>query len=54
MKSLNTLIICNFLLRCVAFICITVAAIQFDKVGVLWFYLVPFLMTVDYKKEKSK
>ena len=34
----------NSILKAVAFVCITVAAIQFNKAGVLWFYLVPAFM----------
>jgi len=51
MMSFNTVHLFNSILRAVAFICITVAAIHFGKVGVLWFYLVPMFMGIDYEKK---
>lgn len=41
--------IANILIKCVLMVCITVAAIHFNRVGVLWwFVLVPFV-GYDYK-----
>ena len=44
MSNFKVLFICNALVRAVAFICITLAAIQFNKWGILFFYLVPMFM----------
>jgi hypothetical protein len=55
MKDFKFVYLWNSLLRAVAFICITIAAIQFNKVGILWFYLVPLFMGIEYKNtEKDK
>lgn len=53
MSNFKVLFICNALVRVAAFICITVAAIFFNKVGVLWFYLVPMFMAMEYKSDKK-
>lgn len=50
---MKTRIICSCIAVVVAFICITLAAFYFEKIGVLIFYLLPFLMffAVADKKE---
>lgn len=42
-------IIANYALRAIVFICVTVAAIYFKSVGVLWWYIVPLLMSITIK-----
>lgn len=49
MKDFKFAYMWNSILRVIAFICITVAAIYFGKVGILWFYLVPMFMGIEYK-----
>lgn len=49
MSNFKVMFICNAIVRAIAFICVTVAAIQFNKIGVLWFYLIPLCMGIDYK-----
>lgn len=49
MRDFKSVYIWNSILRAVAFICITVAAIHFDKASILWFYLVPMFMGIGYK-----
>lgn len=51
MREFHTLFICNCIVRAVAFICITVAAIYFGIIGVLWFYLIPMFMGIDYHRK---
>ena len=41
---MKTRIICNCISVVVAFLCITLAAFYFDKIGLLIFYLLPFIM----------
>lgn len=53
MDYVKTAFIWNSILRMVAFICITAAAIYFGKIAVLWFYLIPMFMGVESKKEKK-
>lgn len=38
-------IICSCIAVVVAFICITLAAFYFEKIGVLLFYILPFIMS---------
>ena len=35
------------IIRSVAFICITFIAAYFQRVGILWWYIVPVLIAVD-------
>lgn len=42
-------IIANYAYRAVIFICVTIAAIYFKSVGVLWWYIVPLLMSINIK-----
>lgn len=53
MKDFKFAYMWNSILRAIAFICITVAAIHFGKVGILWFYLVPMFMGIEYKSDKE-
>lgn len=39
-------IITNIILAIVMTICITVSAIYFSKISVLWFYLLPFVIAM--------
>lgn len=49
MKDFQIVYMWNCILRAVAFICITVAAIHFGKISILFFYLVPMFMGIEYK-----
>ena len=49
MNNYKFLFLCNALVRAVAFICISLVAIQFNKWGILFFYLVPVFMGIEYK-----
>lgn len=42
----------NCSLRAVAFICITIAAMYFKEIGILWWYLLPAFMSLS-KEEKE-
>lgn len=53
MKDFKFAYMWNSILRVIAFICITVAAIYFGKVGILWFYLVPMFMGIEYKSDNE-
>lgn len=53
MKDFKFAYMWNCILRAIAFICITVAAIHFGKIGVLWFYLGPIFMSLDYTGNKK-
>ncbi len=48
MSNVKVLFICNAIVQAIAFICVTVAAISFNKWGILFFYLVPALMAMEY------
>ena len=50
---MKTLFIVSEITRMVAFICITICAIYFQRVGVLWWYIVPFLMGVSFETKKG-
>lgn len=49
MKDFQIVYMWNSILRAVAFICITVAAVHFGKISILWFYLVPKFMGIEYR-----
>lgn len=53
MKNFKGVYMWNCILRSVAFICITMASIYFGKVSVLWFYLIPMFMGIEYKTDKK-
>ena len=53
MKKFEGIYMWNCILRAVAFVCITTASIYFGKVGILWFYLVPMLMGIEYKTDEK-
>ena len=40
----------NALLRSVAFVCITVAAVHFESTSILWWYILPGLMGLTTKE----
>ena len=42
----------NALLRSVAFVCITVAAVFFESTSILWWYLVPAFMGLSASDTK--
>ena len=47
-------VVMNGLVRIAAFVCITVAAMYFQRAGILWWYLLSALMGVSWKKETIK
>lgn len=52
MDIFKIIFICNTIVRAVAFISITVAAVLLQRVGILWFYLVPaLLMDISYERK---
>lgn len=46
--------ICNSIVRVTAFVCITVAAIKFNSIPVLFFYLIPAFMGLSTESSKSQ
>lgn len=54
MKDFKVVYFFNTLLRIVMTVCITWAAIYFDRISILWFYLIPFFTGVEYKGDKGK
>ena len=53
-SDFKVLFVCNAIVRAIAFICTTIAAIEFNKWGILFFYLVPMFMGIDYKTSKKR
>lgn len=58
MNTKKLFIIGSTIVRIVAFICITYAAIYFDKASILWWYILPTIMSpiieCDEKQEGIK
>lgn len=50
---MKTRIICICISVVVAFLCITLAAFYFEKIGILIFYLLPFIMFFSVVDEKE-
>jgi hypothetical protein len=48
---MKTFLICNAIVRSVAFICITFASIYFRKPSLLWWYVVPVLMAPSTEED---
>lgn len=46
-KALILFVIGTFLVQITAIVCITFAAIHFQKSGILWWYLVPLIMGIS-------
>ena len=40
----KTYFICNAIVRVAAFVCVTLAAMHFNNMHLLWWYVVPLLM----------
>ena len=53
MDDFKIIYICNCILRAVAFICITTAAIYFLKTSLLWWYIVPALMGLPFEGDNK-
>ena len=51
--SYKTFLICNMIVRIVAFICITFAAVHFERASLLWWYIVPLLMSPSISDRKE-
>lgn len=49
----KTMIVGNIIMRSVFFICVTVAAIAFEKTGILWWYILGALMALDFKSRSK-
>ena len=45
---MKTIFIAHCITRAIAFVCVTIAAIYFQKASVLWWYLAPLLMELKY------
>ena len=54
MKDFKTIYLINAFLRAITFICITYAAVKFDNYGLLWWYIVPFFMGIEYHDGEDK
>ena len=53
-KALTIAVFLSYLSRIVAFVCITVAAIHFQKTSLLWWYILPALLGCSVEtKEKG-
>ena len=52
----KTFLICNAIVRSVAFACITFVAIHFENANILWWYILPLLMspTIEDRRENDK
>lgn len=50
---MNTFLVCNCVTKCVAFICVTEAAIHFQRPSILWFFLIPALLGGTYESKKE-
>lgn len=50
---MKSIFIANYICRAVAFICITLVAIHFEKTSLLWWYILPFLMDISYKRRDN-
>ena len=50
-KVIAKIFMYNALLRSVAFVCITVAAVWFGRASILWWYIVPALMGLSTKSD---
>lgn len=50
---MNKIYIANYICRAVAFVCITVATIYFQKPSLLWWYLLPFFMGLSSDNKRS-
>ena len=50
----KTFLICSVIVRSIAFICITLAAIYFKRPSLLWWYVVPLLMSPSITDEDEK
>lgn len=53
MKDFKIVYAWNAILRMVAFICITYAAVYFNRIAILLFYLVPMFMGVSWEGNKG-
>ena len=54
MSNFKTLFICHSIVRIVLTICITVVAIHFGKINILWWYIVPgLLMSMSYERKEK-
>lgn len=51
---MKSVMICNLIIKSVFAVCVTVAAIYFGKVGILWWYVLLMLIGYDYKETPLK
>lgn len=54
MKDFKTIYLINAFLRAIAFICVTYAAVKFDNYGLLWWYIIPLFMGIEYHDKGDK
>lgn len=50
-KYITKIFMYNAVMRSVAFVCITVAAVCFESTSILWWYIVPALMGLSAKSD---
>lgn len=50
-KAIAKVFMYNAVLRSVAFVCITAAAVYFKSTSILWWYIVPALMGLSTKSD---
>ncbi len=51
---MKSVMLCNIIVKSVFAICVTVAAICFGRVGILWWYLLLLGIGYDYHREPAK
>ena len=51
---MKSVMLCNIIVKSVFAICVTVAAIYFGRVGILWWYLLLFGIGYEYNSEPVK
>ncbi len=51
--NMKTVMIVVTIMRCVYFICVTAAAIAFEKTGILWWYIPGLIMGFSFECKES-
>lgn len=51
--NMKQAIIANAIIRCVFFACVTAAAITFEKMGILWWYILGLFVGFEYHEERK-
>lgn len=50
-NALTKIFLYNALMRSVAFVCITIAAVCFKSTAILWWYIVPALLGISASRD---